>query len=161
MLGLYLFTASYYLSSLCRMWMRIVWLQLPVRSVWQTLGTTRDVLWNRGREETKWSPCRCVELIIYLISEIFYSSIYKYTENDWAAGSMLIYMFSLLVHLYDLITITILYINTLKIIELQAILVIVSIMLVICDIHGRALIWNKDIYLLVLYYYKFDCMSIY
>lgn len=56
---------------------------------------------------------------------------------------MLIYMFSLLVHLYDLITITILYINTLKIIELQAILVIVSIMLVICD--GRALIWNKDI----------------
>lgn len=72
---------------------------------------------------------------------------------------MLIYMFSLLVHLYDLITITILYINTLKIIELQAILVIVSIMLVICD--GRALIWNKDIYLLVLYYYKFDCMSIY
>lgn len=72
---------------------------------------------------------------------------------------MLIYMFSLLVHLYDLITITILYINTLKIIELQAILVIVSIMLVICD--GRALIWNKDIYLLVLYYNKFDCMSIY
>lgn len=72
---------------------------------------------------------------------------------------MLIYMFSLLVHLYDLITITILYINTLKIIELQAILVIVSIMLVICD--GRALIWNKDIYLLVLYYYKFDCISIY
>lgn len=72
---------------------------------------------------------------------------------------MLIYMFSLLVHLYDLITITILYINTLKIIELQAILVIVSIMLVICD--GRALIWNKDIYLFVLYYYKFDCMSIY
>lgn len=74
---------------------------------------------------------------------------------------MYIYMFSLLVHLYDLITITILYINTLKIIELQAILVIVSIMLVICDIHGRALIWNKDIYLLVLYYNKFDCMSIY
>lgn len=72
---------------------------------------------------------------------------------------MLIYMFSLLVHLYDLITITILYINTLKIIELQAILVIVSIMLVICD--GRALIWNKDIYLFVFYYYKFDCMSIY
>lgn len=72
---------------------------------------------------------------------------------------MYIYMFSLLVHLYDLITITILYINTLKIIELQAILVIVSIMLVICD--GRALIWNKDIYLFVLYYYKFDCMSIY
>lgn len=72
---------------------------------------------------------------------------------------MLIYMFSLLVHLYDLITITILYINTLKIIELQAILVIVSIMLVICD--GRALIWNKDIYLFVLYYYKFDCMSVY
>lgn len=74
---------------------------------------------------------------------------------------MYIYMFSLLVHLYDLITITILYINTLKIIELQAILVIVSIMLVICDIHGRALIWNKDIYLFVLYYYKFDCMSVY
>lgn len=72
---------------------------------------------------------------------------------------MYIYMFSLLVHLYDLITITILYINTLKIIELQAILVIVSIMLVICD--GRALIWNKDIYLFVLYYYKFDCMSVY
>lgn len=76
---------------------------------------------------------------------------------------MYIYMFSLLVHLYDLITITILpvpvYINTLKIIELQAILVIVSIMLVICDIHGGALIWNKDIYLFVLYYYKFDCMS--
>lgn len=72
---------------------------------------------------------------------------------------MYIYMFSLLVHLYDLITITILYINTLKIIELQAILVIVSIMLVICD--GRALIWNKDIYLFVFYYYKFDCMSIY